>query len=70
MDILDRHDKKVFYIVMDNCRIHHSHYVIEAIQSRGHKPLFMPLNHHFLTLLKSAGLKLKRMSKETHHSPH
>ncbi|KAG1137015.1 hypothetical protein G6F37_011905 [Rhizopus arrhizus] len=42
----------------------------EAIQSRGYKPLFMPLTHHFLTLLKSAGLKLKRMSKETHHSPH
>jgi hypothetical protein len=25
MDVLDRHDKKGFFIVMDNCRIHHSH---------------------------------------------
>jgi hypothetical protein len=39
MDVLDRHDKKEFFIVMNNCRVHHSHYVIEAIQSRGYKPL-------------------------------
>jgi hypothetical protein len=41
MDVLDRHDKKGFFIVMNNCRIHHSHYVIEAIQSCGYKPLLM-----------------------------
>ncbi|CEG79785.1 hypothetical protein RMATCC62417_14212 [Rhizopus microsporus] len=45
MDVLDRHDKKGFFIV------------IEAIQSRGYKPLFI-LPYHFLIQLKSVGLKL------------
>jgi hypothetical protein len=35
MDVLDRHYKKGFFIIMDNCRIHQSHYVIEAIQNCG-----------------------------------
>ncbi|ORE06626.1 hypothetical protein BCV72DRAFT_328292, partial [Rhizopus microsporus var. microsporus] len=25
MDVLDKYDKKSFYIVMNNCRVHHSH---------------------------------------------
>jgi hypothetical protein len=41
MDVLNRHDKKRIFIVMNNYRIHHSHYVIEGIQSRGYKPLFI-----------------------------
>ncbi|GAA5798519.1 hypothetical protein HPULCUR_003923 [Helicostylum pulchrum] len=35
MDTLDRHVKKEFFIVMDNCRIHHSSFVIDAIYKRG-----------------------------------
>ncbi|GAA5811079.1 hypothetical protein MFLAVUS_004508 [Mucor flavus] len=35
MDTLDRHDKKGFFIVMDNCRIYHSAFVVNAINKRG-----------------------------------
>jgi hypothetical protein len=59
MDVLDRHDKKVFFIVMDNCRIHHSHYVIEAIQSRGYKPLFMPPYSPFLNPIEECWSEIK-----------
>lgn len=31
-----------YFIVMDNCRIHHSLFVVDAINKRGYKPL------HFL----------------------
>ncbi|KAG2211633.1 hypothetical protein INT47_008730 [Mucor saturninus] len=48
MDTLDRHDKKRFFIVMDNCRIHHSAFVVNAINKRGYKPLFMPPYSPFL----------------------
>jgi hypothetical protein len=41
MGIFDRYHKKGLFIVMNNCRIHHYHYVIGAIQSRGYRPLFM-----------------------------
>jgi hypothetical protein len=42
MDILDKQNKKGVFIVMYNCRIHHSHFVVKAINKRGYKPLFMP----------------------------
>ena len=42
MDILDKQNKKGVFIVMDNCRIHHSDFVIEAINKRDYKPLFLP----------------------------
>lgn len=48
MDILDRHNKKGLFIVMDNCRIHHSHFVVDAINKRGYKSLFMPTYSPFL----------------------
>lgn len=48
MDVLDKHNKKGLFIVMDNCRIHHSHFVVDAINKRGYKPLFMPPYSPFL----------------------
>jgi transposase len=41
MNIFDEHDMKGMFIVMDNCRIHHSPFVVDAINNRGYKPLFM-----------------------------
>lgn len=48
MDKLDKHGKKGFLIVMDNCRIYHSAFVVDAINKRGYKPLFMPPYSPFL----------------------
>lgn len=42
MDVLDKHDKKGMFIVLDNCRIHHSEFLVDAINKRGYKPLFVP----------------------------
>jgi hypothetical protein len=47
MDTLDKHKKKGFYIVMHNCRVHHSAFVVEAIEKRGYKPLFLHPTRHF-----------------------
>jgi transposase len=48
MDILDRQNKKGGFIVMDDCRIHRSDFVIGAINKRGYKPLFLPPYSPFL----------------------
>lgn len=48
MDILDQQEKCGVYIVMDNCRIHHSELVKNCIKNRGYKPLFMPPYPPFL----------------------
>jgi hypothetical protein len=48
MDVLDKHNKKDMFIVMDNCRIHHSAFVVDAINKRGYKPLFIPPYSPFL----------------------
>jgi hypothetical protein len=60
MDVPDKRDKKGFYIVMDNCRIHHSHYVVENIKSRGYKPLFMPPYSPFLNPIEECWSKIKK----------
>jgi len=59
MDVLDRHDKKGFFIVLDNCRIHHSAFVVEAIKKRGYKPLFMPPYSPFLNPIEECWAKIK-----------
>lgn len=59
MDVLDRHDKNGFFIVMDNCQIHHSHYVVEAIQNRGYIPLFMPPYSPFLNPTEECWTNIK-----------
>lgn len=41
MHVLDKHGKNEFYIVMDNCKVHHTTFVVEVINNRGYKPLFM-----------------------------
>ncbi|CEP15026.1 hypothetical protein [Parasitella parasitica] len=59
MDTLDKHDKKVFFIVMDDCRIHHSAFVADAINKRGYKPLFMPPYSPFLNPIEECWSKIK-----------
>ena len=59
MDTLDRHDKKRFFIVMDNCRIHHSAFVVDSINRRGYKPLFMPPYSPFLNPIEECWSKIK-----------
>jgi hypothetical protein len=60
MDVLDRHDKKGYFIVMDNCRIHHSAFVVKAINDRGYKPLFMPPYSPFLNPIEECWSKIKK----------
>jgi transposase len=45
---------------MDNCRIHHSDFVIEAINKRGYKPLFLPSYSPFLNPIAECWAKVKR----------
>jgi hypothetical protein len=52
MDILDSHGIKKMFIVMDNCSIHHSRFVVDAINNCGYKSLFMPLYSPFLNLIE------------------
>ncbi|KAG2211932.1 hypothetical protein INT47_004619 [Mucor saturninus] len=63
MNILDRQDKKGVFIVMDNCRIHHSDFVIEAINKRGYKPLFLPLYSPFLNPIEECWAKVKKNTR-------
>lgn len=60
MDILDKHNKKGMFIVMDNCRIHHSRFVIDAINQRGYKPLFIPPYSPFLNPIEECWSKIKK----------
>jgi transposase len=64
MDFLDRHDKKGYYIVMDNCRIHHSALVLDAINKRGYKPLFMPPYSPFLNPIEGRLVKDQEICQE------
>lgn len=63
MDILDKHNKKGMFIVLDNCRIHHSAFVVEAINKRGYKPLFMPPYSPFLNPIEECWSKIKQHIK-------
>lgn len=63
MDILDRHNKKWLFIVMDNCRIHHSHFVLDAINKRGYKSLFMPPYSSFLDPIEECWFKIKKIKR-------
>lgn len=63
MDILDRHNKHGFYIVMNNCRIHHSAFVVDAITKRGYRPLFMPPYSPFLNPIEECWSKVKKNIK-------
>ncbi|KAG2200953.1 hypothetical protein INT47_003188 [Mucor saturninus] len=63
MDVLDRHSKHGFYIVIDNCRIYYIHCVVDAIQSRGYKPLYMPPYSPFLNPIEECWSKIKKHIK-------
>lgn len=63
MDVLHRHEKNGFSIVMDNCRIQHSRYVVEAIKSRSYKPLFMPPYSPSLKPIEECWSKIKKHIK-------
>lgn len=74
MDILDRHEKHEF-LVMDNCRIHHSSFVVDAINKRGYKPLILPLYSPFLNPIEECQAKIKShikrnpLDKESNPTP-
>ncbi|KAG1470299.1 hypothetical protein G6F56_002763 [Rhizopus delemar] len=59
MDVLDKHNKKGMFIVMDNCRIHHSAFVVDAINKQGYKPLFVPPYSPFLNPIEECRAKIK-----------
>jgi len=65
MDTIDKHGKKGFFIVMDNCRIHHSAFVVDAINKRGYKPLFMPPYSPFLNPIEECWSKIKSTIKRS-----
>ncbi|CEP12447.1 hypothetical protein [Parasitella parasitica] len=58
MDVLYEHNKKDMFIVMDNCRIHHSAFVVDTINKRGYKPHFM-LPYPFLNPIEECWAKIK-----------
>lgn len=58
MDILDKHNKKGMFIVMDNCRIHYSHFVVD--NKRSCKTLFMPPYSLFLNPIEECWSKIKK----------
>lgn len=59
MDILDAHNMQGMHLMMDNVRIHHSVSVLEAIKTRGYKPLFLPPQSPFLNPIEECWAKLK-----------
>ncbi|KAG1403011.1 hypothetical protein G6F60_005318 [Rhizopus arrhizus] len=59
MNILDQQGKREVYIVMNNCRIHHSEFVKDFIKNRGYKPLFMPPYSPFLNPIEECWSKIK-----------
>jgi transposase len=63
MDILDRHNKHGLYIVMDNCRIHHSVFAVDAINKKDYRPLFMPPYSSFLNLIGERWFTVKKSIK-------
>jgi transposase len=63
MDILDQQGKRGIYIVMDNCRIHHSGFVKDCIKNRGYKPLFMPPYSPFLNPIEECWSKIRSYTK-------
>jgi hypothetical protein len=61
MDILDSHDMKGMFIVMDNYRINHSpRFAVDAINKRGYKPLLMPPYSPFLNPIEECWSKIKK----------
>ncbi|KAG2213333.1 hypothetical protein INT45_013200 [Circinella minor] len=61
MDTLDKHNKKEMFIVLDNCRIHHSQFVTDVITRRGYKALFMPPYSPFLNPIEECWSKIKKL---------
>ena len=49
MGVLDENEIKGVFIVMDNCRVHSSRFIVDAIKKRGYKPLFVPHYSPFLS---------------------
>ncbi|KAG1455158.1 hypothetical protein G6F56_007134 [Rhizopus delemar] len=59
MNVLDKHNKKDMFIVMDNCKIHHTAFVVDAINKRGYKPFFMSPYFPFLNPIEECLTKIK-----------
>ncbi|KAG2201908.1 hypothetical protein INT46_001567 [Mucor plumbeus] len=59
MDVLGKNEMEGFFIVMNNCRVHNSKFVVDAIEKRGYKPLFMPSYSPFLSPIGECWSKVK-----------
>lgn len=55
------HDKGTL-IVMNNCRIHRFVFVVDAINERSYKPLFMPLNLPSLNSIAECWSKIRKLT--------
>ncbi|KAG1444154.1 hypothetical protein G6F56_010411 [Rhizopus delemar] len=63
MDVLDKHNKKDMFIAMDNCKIHHTAFVVDAINKQSYKPLSMPPYYPFLNPIEECWTKIKSNMK-------
>lgn len=61
VDVMDKNDIKRYFIVMDNCKIHHSRFVVDTINSRGYKPPFMRPYSPFLNPIEECWSKIKNI---------
>jgi transposase len=59
MDVLDRNDMKVHYLVMDNAPIHTPVKVREIVESRGYTCLYLPPYSPFLNPIEEFWSKVK-----------
>jgi transposase len=59
MDVLDRHDMKGYYLVMDNAPIHTPTKVCDLVESRGYKCLYLPPYSPFLNPIEEFWSKIK-----------
>ena len=59
MDVLDRHDMKGYYLVMDNAPIHTPTKVCDLVESRGYKCLYLPPYSPFLNPIEEFWSKVK-----------
>lgn len=55
---------------MDNCKTYHTAFVVEAINSRRYKSLFMPPYSAFLNLIEECWSKIKSLDDNSTLTPH
>lgn len=58
--------KKEYFIILNNCRIHHASFVVDSINKKGYKPLFMPPYSLFLNPIEECWSKIKNNIRKNH----